>query len=178
MRLEPGVLRQLAFGVPEAIHGGAAGATGILPFRLGRQPIAVGVEVAFPGVQVVAGCQPFQLRTLVAKAGSVGPLRPLDRILRVFPLGGIDAQDLFVEFLCHRILVEVKRADRDTVQGFIGSAGAVAHGESASHDQDHLTARLGLEDGQGLDVRPIDGGPARVVLAAAGNDGNNRDQDQ
>ena len=50
-------------------------------------------------------------------------------------LRGIDAHDLFVEFLCHGIRVEVERADRNGVRSFVRAAGAVAHGESAGRDR-------------------------------------------
>src|SRR5207302_789 len=81
MRLEPGVVRQLGFAIAETILAGSAGAAGIFPFGLGGQPIAVGLEVALPGFQIVARCQAIQLGALVAEADGIGPLRPFHGVL-------------------------------------------------------------------------------------------------
>ena len=163
MRLEPGVFRQLGLVVTEAILPGIAGATGIFPFRLGGEPVAVGVEVALPGIQIVTGRQPFPFRTLVAEPDGVGPLCPFDRVVLASMLRGIDTHDLFIELLRHRIRVEVERADRNGVRSFVGAAGAVAHGESAGRDQDH---RIGGR----IDHRP--NGAIPGATGRRGNDGH------
>ena len=163
--LEPGVSLQLGLVVTETVLPDAAGATGIFPFRLSGKPVAIGVEVALPGIQVVTGGQPFPLRTLVTETDSIGPLCPLDGVTLAFVLRGIDAHDLLIEFLRHRILVEVKRVDRNGVRSFVRRPGAVAHLESAGRDQDH---------GVGGPVEP---GPSGVGAGAAGyaaNDGHQR----
>ncbi len=169
MRLEPGVLRQLAVGVAEAVFPGAAGAAGVLPLRLGRQPVAVGVEVALPGGQVVAGGQPVELRAAVAEADGVGPLRPLDGVLRRLPLRRVDAHHLLIEFLRHRVLVEVKRGDADAVRRLVVAAGGVAHREAAGRDQDQRAARARLEDGKGFLAGRLGRGRAGAVPGAAGS---------
>src|SRR5262249_408084 len=90
MRLEPGIARQLGLGVAETIFAGAAGATGIFPFRLGRETVTLGVEVAFPGLEVVCGPQSLQLGTPVAEADGIRPLSLLDRVLLAFVFRAID----------------------------------------------------------------------------------------
>src|SRR5262249_18941967 len=70
---EPGVVAELPRFVAEGVVGIHPGPAGIFPFRLGRQPVAVRIEITRAGVLVVARPETLAARPRVAETGRLGP---------------------------------------------------------------------------------------------------------
>ena len=147
---EPGEVAELPRFVAERVVGIGPGPAGVFPFRLGRQPVAVRLEIALAGVLVVARLESFEARPGVAEAGRLRPGHLFHRQVRPLEMGrvgeGLDLAELFVLGLGHLVLVHQERVDPDLVHGLLLLAAVPApHLEGAGRNEDHLAAALGRD---------------------------------
>lgn len=116
------MLAKLRCIVPEAVRGLGSGAAGKLPFRLGRQPIAIGSSVPIDDglrvaafrrlVDAIAGRQALPLGQAVAEPHGVEPTHVLHRaagsalpiLRRSLEVAWVFAHHLGVLPLRHRVL--------------------------------------------------------------------------
>jgi hypothetical protein len=145
---EPGVF-PLAAGVAERVVRRRSRTAGVLPFRLGRQPIAVLREVALRRVLVVAGLEALGLRPHVAEQRGFRPGDHLDGEIRTLEARGVRQLELLVLRLGDFRPVDQEGIDVDLVDRLLDvPAPRASHLEVAFGDQDHLRAAVGLHDRQ------------------------------
>ena len=131
---EPGEIAELPRFVAKGIVAVGPGPAGVLPFRFGRQPVAVRLEIAGAGVFVVGRLEPLEARPGIAESGRLWPGDLLHRQVRPLEVGwvgkGLDLAELLVLGLVHLVLVHEEGIDPDFVDvPLVLAAAPVAHVE-------------------------------------------------
>jgi len=114
---KPAVGLELCLGT-EAVQAARAGAGGVLPFGLGRQPVTVGGKVTRPARLglVVARRESLHQRALVAVELGLAPAHTLDRLAAVIlPAGGVWQLRLDEQVVCDLELIHEEHAQSHLV---------------------------------------------------------------